>query len=224
MAQVQVVELLSEVTQLCRECPTVTLVQAYISAARQFCNKSRWLVRRVDMATAVDVPVYLVPGFEFEEVIGINAMSLAENPTTVDALTEGFSGGWNPNAPNTGGEVPSEYQYIPEGRFALYRTPAQVYPIALSAVLQPKAAAVSIDASLLPSWDFCLQAGALAYLLNLPRTPWTDKPEARVQMIIFNGLVNQAASSAMRGYNAGAATTDRSGSTSGGLRTRILPI
>lgn len=224
MAQVQVIELLSEVTQICRECPTATLVQAYVSAVRQFCNKSRWLVRRVDMATEAGTAVYRVPGLEFEEVIGINAMSLAENATTITALTESFSDGWNPNPPNPSGEPPSEYQYVPEGRFALYRTPAQVYALALTAVLQPKAAAVSIDATLLTSWDFALQAGALAYLLALPRTPWTDKAEAQVQEAKFRAHMNQATSSAQRGYNAGAATTDRSGSTSAGLRTRILPI
>lgn len=43
MAQVQVVDIIAPVAQLCPSCPTTTLVQAYIDAAREFCSTSRWL-------------------------------------------------------------------------------------------------------------------------------------------------------------------------------------
>ncbi len=43
MAQVQVVDIIATVAQLCPSCPTPVLVQAYIDAVRKFCNQSRWL-------------------------------------------------------------------------------------------------------------------------------------------------------------------------------------
>ena len=43
MAQTLVIDVISPVAQKCSSCPTTTLVQAYIDAARKFCAKTRWL-------------------------------------------------------------------------------------------------------------------------------------------------------------------------------------
>jgi hypothetical protein len=207
MAQVPIAELLTDITLLCREAPGIVLQGAYLRAARMFCGKTRWLQKPSAFTTEAD-----------------NAASLTEDGRKVDVLTEGYSGEWDPNQVTDTPRVPDSYQYVPEGQMALYRTPNQAWQVNLTAVVQPKRDAPSIDATLVIAWDYALQAGALMYLLNLARTPWTDKVEARAQEAKFVGLCNQAHMSMQRGFNAGAQTTDRAGSSSGAIRTRILPI
>ena len=230
MAQIQVETMLSGVIQVCRECPMRTLVQAYVDAARKLCNHSRWLLSNVPGVTVAGTQVYTfdlaATGDTFNEVIGIQAMSLSENATTINALTEGFSGGWDPNPALNGNQtgLPSDYQYVPQGKVALSHIPNAIYSFTATVVLQPKRASVSVEDRLASVWDAALEAGALAYLLALPRTPWTDKTEARMQGALFEDFKNQAASSVQRGYNAGAQHTNRHASSSGMLRTRVQPI
>lgn len=223
MAQVQIDDQVREVLQMCREAPGLVVRGAYLSAARKFCNKTRWLVKAAAVTTVASTPVYTItPPDAFTEVIGIQAMSLTENATRINVLSEGFSGEWDPNPGSE--NMPDTYQYVPEGQVAFFPTPGDIWTVNATVVLQPRRDAVSIDSTLLVSWDHALQAGALAYLLALPRSPWTDKKEALVQDAIFRNCCNQAHMSAQRGYNAGARTTDRPGSNTGAVRTRILPI
>lgn len=228
MAQIQVDTLLAKVMQLTRECPIRTAIGAYVDAARLLCDRSRWLVANVLGVTAIGTEVYVLDlastGDTFNEIIGIQAMSITENATSEQVMTESFSGGWNPNPLTGGNALPELFQYVPEGQVAFSRKPDGVYSFRANVVLQPKRDSVSVDSRLVGVWDYALDAGALAYLLALPRTPWTDKAEAREQGRLFNGWVNQAASSAMRGYNAGARNTDRLGRSSGGVRVRVSPF
>lgn len=232
MAQVAIVDLLGDVIQQCRECPEQTMVRAYLRATRTFCSKSRWLQKNAVGVTTPNEPLYVLaldPAIAaYYEVCGIQQVSLTVNGTEIDVVTESYSGGWNPNwAFSTNPDPPdqpSDYQYVPEGRIAFQRTPALAYDFLVNCIVQPKLSSLVIDDTLLPNWQDALEAGTLARLLALARTPWTDKPEAKIQGGIFEGFINQARNSADRGYNAGARTTDRNGITSGGLRTRILPI
>lgn len=221
MSQVPVVDVISEVLQIARECPMTTAVGAYVRAARQLCNKSRWLVATVTGDTVANQQLYSLGSDPYNEIIGIKALSIEESATETHALTEANSGLWDPEHAT---DVPDFYTYVPEGQFALYPTPNGIYTLHASLAVQPKRGSNSIDDSLFANWSYALEAGALAYLLDLPRTPWTDKAEAKVQMLLFRGYMNQALSSAQRGYNAGAATTDTLGNPSGALRTRVLPI
>ena len=43
MTQVAVIDVIGPVAQFCPSCPTTVLVQAYVDAARKFCNHTRWL-------------------------------------------------------------------------------------------------------------------------------------------------------------------------------------
>lgn len=221
MAQVPVINYLAEVLQVCRECPTTTATAAYISAVRRFCQKSRWLEVTIPGATIAGSKLYALGSDVNNEIIGIKSITIAETSSDTHPLTENYSGNWDANAAQ---DVPEFYQYVPEAQFALYPTPNAIFPLTVTVAVQPKNGSNSIEDALLVSWDECFQAGALSYLLALPRTPWTDKNEANAQDAIFRGMCNQAAMSAMRGYNAGAAVTDRNGGDSAAIRTRMLPI
>lgn len=221
MTQIAVLDILAEVRQICRECPESTMVMAYVRAARRLCNKSRWLVVTLPGSTVVGQRIYTLGSDTYNEIIGIKALAVEDPPGRVEPLTEADSGTWDTTQASG---VPDFYSYIPEGQFALHPMADKVYPLVASLAVQPKRGAVTIDDSLVVSWDYALQAGALAYLLALPRTPWTDPAGAQVQEGIFRSGMNQATSSAMRGYNAGAAPGAMYGNPSGALRTRILPI
>lgn len=221
MAQIDVVDLLSNVTQICRECPSATLIRAYIDATRAFCQKSRWLRAAIPGATTADQPNYSLGSDAYHEVIGIKAASITISSTNAYPLTEGDPGLWNPL--DATGE-PELYAYIPNGQFALHDTPAGAYDLLVTAVIQPRRDAVSIDDRLVAKWHKTLEAGALAYLLSLPRMPWTDKVEYRLQDAMFNVDCARASAHEQRGYNPGADLTDRPGPPSGALRTKILPI
>jgi hypothetical protein len=55
MAQVAVIDIIGPVAQFCQNCPTTTLVQAYVDAARKLCHKSKWL--RTTIAGSTTAPV-----------------------------------------------------------------------------------------------------------------------------------------------------------------------
>jgi hypothetical protein len=222
MAQVQIKDVLtSELLLICRTCPMQVLVQAYVRAARQLCNKSHWLLASVAGVATVADPLYTFGTDPFTEVIGVKSVAINEDLLGLDfePITESSSGGWDTTRAD---DVPEFYTYVPEGMIALYPTPDLAYPLRTIIEVQPKRDAVSIDETLVVSWDYALQAGALAWLLDLPRTPWMDKNEANKQFLIFRGQMNQATSSAQRGYNAGASSSVSG--ASGAVRTSILPI
>lgn len=221
MAQVAVIDLLNVVAQICRECPTPILIDAYVSAVRKFCSTSRWLKNTIPGSTAIGYELYSLGSDTYNEIIGIQAMSIQETVGDIHPLTDSNSTKWDRNDAQ---DVPEFYQYVPEGQFAVHPIPDAVYPLTVSVVLQPKNGVNSIDASLVVKWDICFQAGALEYLLKLPRMPWTDKAEALVQGRIFDGMCYQGLGNAERGYNAGAAHTGKSGGSSGAVRTSMLPI
>jgi hypothetical protein len=207
MAQIQVLDIMSEVAQICRGCPNTTLIQAYVSAARMFCNRSRWLRATISGATIVDQKGYSLGSDTYAEIIGISSIEIVETVDDTHPLTERDSSKWDKNDEH---DVPEFYQYVPEGQFALHPLPDAIYTLAVGVILQPKSGVNSVDETLVTSWDFTLQAGALAYLLKLPGLPWTDKAEAKVQQAAFDADCF-AAHSAQRGYNAGAKSTDHLG-------------
>lgn len=230
MTQVAVSDLLAEVAQIARECPQQTMVAAYVRAARRLCDKSRWLTFATSVTTSANVSAYALAVDPEHEIIGILGVAVSENdsdPTDADAadvavyetLAEGNSGGWDAN--DSAG-LPDTYQYLPPGMLLLHPAPRLAYGLRVMAVVQPAAGAQNLNDALVRDWGYALEAGALAYLLALPRTPWTDKAEARYQEGVFTAQMNHAASSAQRAYNAGGGTNDTGSSAS--LRTRMASI
>ena len=62
MTQILVTTLLNEVSQICRNAPTITLVTAYIRAARMFCNHTRWLTATINGSTIAPVTTNYTTG------------------------------------------------------------------------------------------------------------------------------------------------------------------
>lgn len=223
MAQVLVTDVISQVAQICRQCPTQTMVQAYIRAARKLCARSRWM--RVNVAgSTIATPateVYALGSDPYAEVIGIQAMEVEVAADDIRPVTPDYSGKWDKT---DDASVPEFYQYVPHGQFALHPLADAVYPLTITLVLQPKRGVNSVRDDLVVKWDEALDAGTLAYLLKLPGMPWTDKGEANVQDAIFIDWINRATSAAQRDFNAGADPTDADGQHSGTVLTGLSPF
>lgn len=222
MAQIAITEMLPEISALVRECPSGILIKAYAAAAREFCNRSKWLRTTINGATAADTPQYNLGSDTYHEVCGIRGMSIRSSSTADwDPVTEQAGTVVDPNAD---ADVPEFYQYLPHGKFRLSPTPLAAYDLSITAVLQPKRGVVSIDDSLLVDWDEALRHGALYRLFRITNQPWTNPGESGVQRDLFEIEVNKAKSAVAVGYNAGAATTNRPGRPNALPRSRVLPI
>lgn len=299
MAQVQVIDIIQAVAQLCPSCPTTTLVRAWIDAAREFCNKTRWLKATIAGSTIAPVitpyttgtvtvtnvsanvvgvgtswlaqlaagdiftgpngvpytvlnvttdtalaltavyggptlagqaysvarnrytRLYSLGSDTYNEILGISAIDLTENSTTIDGLTEAKSSAWDLT---DAADVPEFYQYVPEGQFVVHPKPNAAYALSVGVILQPKLTANSIDDTLLVSWKKAIDHGALAYLLTLKDYPWASGVEAEKHRLLFKAEIDSAGMAAQSGYNAGALATDRNGPRSARTRSKILAI
>lgn len=221
MTQVLVKDIIAPVWQLCPSAPITMVVQAYIDAARKFCNQTRWLKATIAGATIVNTRSYSLGSDPYNEISGIQAIDITQSATDVHGLTERSSSQWDTTDAN---DVPIFYQYTPEGQFAVHPKPDAIYALSVGVILQPKRGSNSVDDSLIVSWDYALQQGALSYLLGMAGQPWMDKGEAQKQFVLFNASINSAAMSAAAGYNAGAEATNRVGPHSAAIRTKMLAI
>lgn len=222
MAQIDVLTLLPSVGQICRQCPTTILVQAYIDAVRKFCSQTRWLTANAPGVCEIGTSQYAIGNDTYNEVIGISAMTVLESETVDPTpMTQGDPTRWE--ASDDDG-LPLFYAYVPESGFAVHPIPDQEYALELNLVLQPKRGSNSIDETLAVNWEYAFQRGALAYLLKLPDVPWSDKAEAVSQQMQFNADINSAKSSVARGYNAGVHNTSVNAQRDSRPRSRPLAI
>jgi hypothetical protein len=205
-----------------RQCPESVLIQNYIAAVREFCNRTRWLRTTILGVTVADTPQYAMGDDPNMEICGIRAMSIrASSATEWDPVTEQAGTLRDSSLSN---EQPKYYQYLPHASFILSATPNAVYNLQITAVLQPKEGAVSIDSSLLVDWTEVFRSGALYHLLRIKDQPWTDERESGLQKTLFEAGVAQGLSAVAVGYNAGAAGTARFGQPDARPRSRVLPI
>lgn len=220
MTQIAIINLVAPVAQMVRNCPTTTLVQAYIDAVRQFCSKTRWLRTTIPGVTVAGTTIYSLGSDTYHEIIGIKAMSIAVDADNTEALTPS-SIGFDPNLDSA---APEFYHYLPHGNFELSPPPDAAYDLTISGIIQPKRGQNSIDDTLPLKWEYVFRDGALAQLLEIPGMPWTNLQMAAQKRALFIDGINQGKSDEGAGYNAGAATTARSGGGNANLRTRIQVI
>lgn len=201
MANVNIEDLIVDVAQVVRRCPTATLLQAYSRAAHDFFRQSRWWRVSVTGATVAGTQVYSLGSDPYSDIIGIRAMQGSfSTPVIYFPLSPSDPTTWNPSFEN---QQPLTYTYVPEGQFALFPIPDAVYNLLVTAQVAPKHGATVLDESLLPKWRQSLEAGALAYLLNIPRQPWTNPVEAARQATRFQAGIANAKADEQRQFNTG---------------------
>lgn len=219
-----ITSLLAPVARIARQAPTRTLSYAYLSAVREFCNKSRWLLSEFEPdPTTADAPEYDLTDFAPEqlEVIGIKWLKINDG-SAWSYLREGVV-----DDQDLAGTValPELYEYRPHALFGLNPTPDAAYDLKVNAVVQPTRIATEIPDRLLPDWQDGFEAGALYRLLRIKGQPWYDPQESGVQYKLFMGFVDRAAAAAAAGNNPGAYVAPGTlGPPNARLRGRILAI
>lgn len=221
MAQTPIIDRLDNIRTLVRQCPTSVLIRAYALAAREWCDRTRWLTTTITGETEADTKRYGLGDDPHVEVFGIAAMSQRQGSGRWEPVTELNSGSWDPNA--DAGE-PEKYQYVPHAAFSLYPTPDAVYDLRITAVIKPKVGVNSLEEVLLTEWDLGLEAGALYRLLRIPDQPWTNPAESSSQYLLFQDAIARGCSSVFAGRNPGAAVADQPGHPNAQVRQRPLAI
>ena len=207
MQMVDVNDYLANVAQIVRKCPTVTLRHAYMRAFREWCQQTQWLKTNVPGATVANQSQYSLGNDPDLDIVGIYAMQAALATTASAAgpsiwyLPPSDSSNWNPNVQ---AEQPTRYCYIPEAQFALYPTPDQVYTLAVTVILAPNEAAVNVPLAPLVKYSNDIEAGALAYLYEIPGQSWTNVAQADKKQRAFQSGISNGKAETQRNYNTGA--------------------
>lgn len=191
---------LQDVAQHVRRCPQPTIVRAYVAAARKLCTESRWLRLTATTQTEDATKVYSFEDDLYLDVVGIRAMERGIKPDTVTPIKPLDPTLWNANAEDG---PPRYYSYIPEGRFALFPTPDTVYDITSTVEVAPKLSAAQLPSELLVKWHAAISAGALEYLLSLPRQLWSNPQMATKYAGILASAINNARAEEQRAHNTG---------------------
>jgi hypothetical protein len=196
---VSVFDQLRNVAMVARKCPTPVLQAAYVTAMRTWCTETKWLRTAVPGATAADVVQYDLGTDTLLEIVGIHAMSVTHDTSTLPVVPSD-SGGWSPMM---GPGMPRRYAYIPEGQFALNPTPDRVYNLAVTLIVSPKETAREVPDAPLRKYSEVFEAGALAYLLALPGTPWSNPRGADSYERKFKAGVSNGKADVQRNFNTG---------------------
>ena len=210
---VNVFDYLANVAQIVRKCPTPTLQHAYMRAFREWCQQTQWLKQNISgqlIQGTQGEPTgrqYSLGSDPYLDIMGIYAMQASlGTPGTPPGIQywdmlPSNSATWDPNQQPS---LPVTYQYIPEGQFAINPLAQQDgYQVSVTVILAPKENAVQVPESPLIKYSNDIEAGALAYLYEIPSMPWTDKALSLKKAIAFQSGISNGKAEAQRGYNTG---------------------
>lgn len=204
MNTVDVRDQLTNVAQMVRKCPTTTLMRAYNRAFRDFCSQTQWLTVQVPGATVANVPQYNLGTDPYVDIIGIKGMqgSLTNGNGQIQywTISPADPSGFDPNYQPA---LSGQYAYVPQGQFVLFPTPSQIFQVLVSAIITPKEGAVQVPSAPLVTYSNEIEAGALAYLFDLPGMPWTNPIQAAKYARIFQSGVSNAKAEVQRSFNTG---------------------
>lgn len=201
---VDVFDQLGNVAQIARKCPTPVLRRVYVKVMRDWCVETQWLRVNIVGATVADQEIYTLGDDPDIEIIGIYAMSGSQvigNQNRIWPIAPSNSGSFDPNMPVN---RPVRYAYVPEGEFALYPVPNDVYGLTVTAIVQPKDGVTRVPATPLKKYSTTFEAGALANLLKIHDQPWYNPALAAQYAAIYNSGISNGKAEVQRNFNTGA--------------------
>jgi hypothetical protein len=213
MSAISIIDLVPEVGQIVRRCPTLTLTRAYLRAARNFCAQTRWL--RAD-ATLVGGPntIANVAIYDLQitdpalEIVGVRDVKGAQvglplNSWIIRPLDKTLFSPW------VGPGSPTKYAYIPDAKITFFPTPEKAYAVNIVVAVQPVfpspalIPSATLPSELITKWKEVIEAGALEYLFGIPEQKWSNANSAVVAGKAFRAGINNAKGDEQRGYNQG---------------------
>ncbi len=191
------------IAQIVQRAPTITLTRAFVRAYRDFCGQTRWLKVPIQGTTAEGTRQYDLGSDPYVDIIGVRGVQGQQTTSgrvQYWGLTPSDSSKWDPNM-NPG--APMRFTYVSEAQIAVDPLPDKAYEITVSAIIQPKEAAIVIPEAPLLQYSNEIEAGALAYLLNIPGQKWSNPLLAAQYMKEFRSGVANAKANVQRSFNEG---------------------
>lgn len=207
MQLVDAFDQLANIAQICQKTPTITLRRAYVRAMREWAQQSHWLRESVAGATVAGQRLYSLGSDPYLDIVGVQAVQASQNPPTgiqYWSVCASDPTMWDPNlSTNQIVRQPVRYAYIPEGQIAFDPIPNDVYNVLITIIVQPKEGATMIPAAPLVKYSNEIEAGALAYLFNIPGQKWTSPQMAAMYAKQFQSGISNAKAEEQRAYNVG---------------------
>ena len=201
--QVNVNDQLTNIAQMVRRAPSITLQRAFVRAMRDFCGQTKWLKVPIQGSTVAGTRQYDLGSDPYVDIIGVRAI---QGQQTISGkvqywpLVTSDSTKWDPNM-NPG--MPVRFTYVSEAQIAVDPVPDKVYSITVSAIIQPKEAALLVPEAPLLQYSNEIEAGALAYLLDIPGQKWTNPMLAMKYGKIFQAGIANGKANVQRSFNEG---------------------
>lgn len=162
--------------------------QAIVTAAREFCRRTRWVRETIYLNAQAEVTHYpLLPFTPCHEVVAIRAAMFRDEPMV-------------PAGPE---QVPSKPAGTARGHAWYFEPPATMVVLdapeqdetdafAISTVIQPRADSRILTDALVHANDQALADGALAYLLGQRATNWFEPNQSQVRRMQFDSAIGAA--------------------------------
>lgn len=189
---------LSDFNQLIRifvpGAPDNAIEFAVRESARRFCSLS-WFVRRSISVTLVNgTSTYTLTAADSdEEVVGVHAVELDGQPldATKPELVQQQSG------------TPKCFYFEPTNTLTLDPVPDANIAGEVASVrvaVQPTLSTTSVPDELVREYRQCIANGAIAWLMNVPKQPWSDPNMAQQMEQKYMAQVMRAKETALRGH------------------------
>lgn len=189
---------LSDFSQLVRifvpGAPDPTIEFAVRESARRFCSLS-WFARRSIIIVLVDgQETYTVtPSSSEEEVVGVHAVEFRNRPL----------GPTKPELVATSEGTPQAFYFEPSNSLTLDPYPdsdAAGENIIVRIATQPTLTTETIADDIVREYRQCIANGAIAWLMNVPKQPWTDQQMAQNMERKFLAQTMRAKEAILRGH------------------------
>lgn len=188
---------LSDFSQLVRifvpGAPDNAIEFAVRESARRFCSLSWFARRSITVTMEGDQPSYaLTPSSNAEEIIGVHAVERDEKPL-------------HPTKPElvvTSEGTPNEWYFEPSATLVLNPYPDASMDgetILVRIATQPTLTAETIADDIVREYRQCIANGAIAWLLAVPKQPWTDPQMGQNMERKFLAQCMRAKEAALRG-------------------------
>lgn len=163
---------LSDFSQLVRifvpGAPDNAIEFAVRESARRFCSLSWFARRSINVTLVADQETYSVtPASAQEETVGVHAVEFDEQPLTPT----------KPELVATSSGTPRFFYFEPAASLTLDPTPDSSVAgetILVRIATQPTLTTETIADDIAREYRQCIANGAIAWLLNVPKQPWTD--------------------------------------------------
>lgn len=181
-------------------CPDPLALNAVRNACYEYCAKTMWWqeTRTAVPLTALTLPYTLVAptGATVSQILSVSIDGAPLGPTPIDQLDNRVSN-WRART----GKPQAYYQSNPN-TLNLYPIPdgTDSYDVVLRVAYVPTRASTFVDSTMHEYHSEEIASGALARLMSVPGTPWSNPEGAAYHRVLFNNAMVTGSVEATKSY------------------------